>query len=293
MAKMVHEEIVWKADGRPVRLGVTRAGEGPSVLLLPALSSISAREEMEPLQARLSPWFSTLSVDWPGFGTLPRPRVEWRPEIYWGFLDFLLKEFVRPVATITAGHGASYVLGVGADGPPTGALCLLSPTWHGPLPTMAGKRAPWQDSIVKAVDLPIVGPLLYRLNVNRPVIGMMARGHVYENPAFLTPERMAAKRAVTGAKGARHGSVRFVTGALDLFTGREGFLGEAENLGVPVMAVWAAHAPAKSRAEMEALGALPNVESEVLPRGKLSFYEEFPDDAATAILPFLHKAAAR
>jgi hypothetical protein len=35
---------------------------------------------------------------------------------------------------------------------------------------------------------------------------------------------------------------------------------------------------------MTELAALDNVSATILPRGKLSFYEEFPDDTAEAIL---------
>jgi hypothetical protein len=48
-----HDEIVWEWAGETVRLGLDRRGQGPSVLLLPALSSISTRRELRPLQERL------------------------------------------------------------------------------------------------------------------------------------------------------------------------------------------------------------------------------------------------
>ena len=51
----------------------------------------------------------------------------------------------------------------------------------------------------RLLDLPFVGPSFYCLNVNGRVIGMMAHGHIYEELAWLGPERMAAKRLVTEA----------------------------------------------------------------------------------------------
>lgn len=69
----VDEQIRWTADGKPVAIGLTRARSGPSLLMLPALSSISTRTEMRPLQERLAASFATVAIDWPGFGTLPRP----------------------------------------------------------------------------------------------------------------------------------------------------------------------------------------------------------------------------
>lgn len=35
----------WVADGKPVQVGLSRYGSGPEMLLLPALSSISTRDE--------------------------------------------------------------------------------------------------------------------------------------------------------------------------------------------------------------------------------------------------------
>ena len=60
--------VDWNWQGKQMRVGLTRLGEGPTLLLLPALSSISTREEMRPLQELLSTTYATVSVDWPGFG---------------------------------------------------------------------------------------------------------------------------------------------------------------------------------------------------------------------------------
>jgi len=239
---------------------------------------------MQPLQERLALSFATWAIDWPGFGTLPRPTVAWRPDHYRAFLRFVIEKIVHPSITLAAGHGASYALAQAADDPDSlGRLYLLSPTWRGPLPTMAGKRMPLFRRLATAVNLPFVGSALYRLNVNGPVIGMMARGHVYSDPAWLTPDRMAAKRAVTEASGARHSSVRFVAGDLDLFADRDAFLDVARRAGSDIVVVYGAEAPPKSKAEMAALGPLPNVSALELPRGKLSFYEEFPNETVQSL----------
>ena len=63
------EQIAWTVGGKPVAIGLTRMGSGPTLLLLPALSSISTRAEMRPLQERLAETFATGAIDWPGFGT--------------------------------------------------------------------------------------------------------------------------------------------------------------------------------------------------------------------------------
>lgn len=282
------ETVAWKAGGSPMSVGLTRFGSGPALLLLPALSSISTRAEMRPLQERLGERFATLAIDWPGFGTLPRPKTAWRPENYRAFLRFVLAEIIQPAATIAAGHAAGHALAHAAEAPGAlGRLCLLSPTWRGPLPTMTGRRLGVFRALARAVDLPIVGESLYRLNINRPVINMMARGHVYADPSWLTPERMAEKRAVTDAPGARHGSFRFVGGMLDPFHDRPSFLAAAARSGDCLLALQGGDTPRKSKAEMDALAELPNVKAVIMPKGKLSFYEEFPDETARVLIDHL------
>ena len=51
---MQTENLTWQRDGMSIELGADWSGQGPLVLLLPALSSISTRREMHPLQERLS-----------------------------------------------------------------------------------------------------------------------------------------------------------------------------------------------------------------------------------------------
>lgn len=282
--------LEWNWRGETIRLGTQASGAGPTLLLLPALSSISTRHEMRPLQERLAPHYSTLSVDWPGFGDEPRPQVEWTPEAYSAFLSFLLTSVIpQPHAVIAGGHAAAYVLAQ-ATSAPQAKLVLLAPTWRGPLPTVMGGHRPFFDRLCRLVDLPVLGPLIYRLNVNRFVVQRMAAGHVYSDPAsFLTEPRLREKLAVTRAPGARFASVRFVTGRLDPFASREEFLDLARRTAAAILMVYGAETPPRSRAEMEALAALPGVRTARLPRGKLAVHEEFPDAVAEAIVAFLRE----
>jgi pimeloyl-ACP methyl ester carboxylesterase len=158
---------------------------------------------MRPLQQRLAAAFTTVSVDWPGFGDRARPRVDWRPETYAAFLEHLLTQVIpKPFATVAAGHAASYALKQAATTPgSTGRLCLVAPTWRGPLPTMIGKHHPAFAWIARAVDQPFLGQVLYGLNVNRPVVRMMGRGHVYADPDWLNGSRLGEKLAVTRQRG--------------------------------------------------------------------------------------------
>ncbi len=286
MAQLDEPIIPWSWNGAEVVLGLTREGAGPRALLLPAPSSISTRRELAPLQERLAARFDTVSTDWPGFGDRPRPMVDWTPEMMGAFLAFALeKVYPEPAVIAAAGHGAGYVLRHAARNPGcAGRLVLLAPTWRGPLPTMMQARRPWFASVRRWVDLPVVGPLLYRLNVSRPVIRHMAAGHVYADKAWLNDERMRQKLRVTGAPGARHASVRFVTGALDPFASREEFLSAARAAALPILVLYGAKTPPRSKAEIEALRGIEGVELVELPSGKLSVHEEFPDAVAAAIL---------
>jgi pimeloyl-ACP methyl ester carboxylesterase len=129
--------------------------------------------------------------------------------------------------------------------------------------------------------------LLYKLNVNRVVVGYMAAGHVYSDPEWLRGERLRDKLAVSRARGARFASIRFVTGALDPVITRDAFLDLARRAGLPMLVVYGSESPSRSRAEMEALVAVPGVRGICLPSGKLALHEEFPDAVAQAIEPFL------
>lgn len=284
--------MAWLWDNKAVTVGADVAGAGPEVLLLPALSSISTRSEMRRLQDALAPKFRVTAVDWPGFGDRPRPKIDWTPAALSAFLAHLLGDTPRPYAIVAAGHAAAYALHHIADHPEaTDRLVLLAPTWRGPLPTMLGERRPWLGRIVAAVDAPVVGPLLYRLNVSRFVVDKMVAGHVYSDPAWLSGSRLAEKSKVTGAPGARFASVRFVTGALDRLESRDQFLGLARRLRMPALAVFGSETPKRSLAEMRALAALDTIEAAELPRGKLSVYEEFAPDVATRVREFLDRAA--
>ena len=288
---MQTEQIAWSWRGEIIRIGIDWLGSGPSVLLLPALSSISTRREMRPLQERLSAHYRSAAVDWPGFGDQPRPALDWTPEVYSAFLSFLLTSVVpHPHAIIAAGHAASYALKhVAGDATATERLVLIAPTWRGPLPTMMGGHRPFFDRLCRLVDLQGIGPLIYRLNVNQPVVRYMGAGHVYVDRGFLTGERLRDKLAVTRAAGARFASVRFVTGRLDPLRSRDEFLDLARRTAVAILLVYGAETPPRSRAEMEALAALPNVSSIRLACGKLAVHEEFPDVTVEAIAPFLYE----
>jgi pimeloyl-ACP methyl ester carboxylesterase len=279
--------ITWSCAQQQITLGFDRLGEGPP-LLLPALSSISTRHELRGLQERLARRFATIAIDWPGFGDQPRPPVAWQPETYVQYLQHVLTEIVpRPFATVAAGHAAGYALRAAADVPhATGRLCLIAPTWRGPLPTMMNGRRDLGERIARTAEWPIVGPLLYRLNVNRASLRMMARGHVYSDPNWLAGERLAQKMAAVTAPGAWSGSVRFVTGMLDPMPDSATFLDTAQRAQDPILVIYGAETPPRSKAEMQGLARFAHVKLVELHVGKLAIHEGFPDAVAEQILAF-------
>jgi pimeloyl-ACP methyl ester carboxylesterase len=157
---------------------------------------------------------------------------------------------------------------------------------------MPGRRAlgAW---ITRASDLPLLGSVLYRLNVNAPVVRMMARGHVYSDPNWLIGERFKQKMAVTRAPGARYASIRFVTGMLDLVSDRPSFIELAEHVKDRILVLYGTETPRRSKAELEALMVLPQVQAEELPHGKLAVHEEFPEAVAKKLSAFLNEHGAQ
>jgi pimeloyl-ACP methyl ester carboxylesterase len=280
--------VRWTAAGCDVTLGVDEAGRGRSVILLPALSSISTRLEMRPLLECLAAHFHVRSIDWPGFGDLPRPGLKSSPPLLSAFLEWLLRTFGPPHAIVAAGHAATYALHHAVHHPgDIDRLVLIAPTWRGPLPTMIGGQRSWFGVLRAAFDLRGLGALLYGINVSSPVLKAMAREHVYEDPHWLAAQRLASKRAVTRAPGARYGSVRFVTGALDRVDTRAAFLDLAQRAAVPLCLIYGERTPRRSRAEMAALAGLTGVRTQPLAHGKLSVHEEFPEEVCRIATAFL------
>jgi hypothetical protein len=93
--------------------------------------------------------------------------------------------------------------------------------------------------------------------MSRFVVTRMARGHIYEDPGWLSGDRLSAKLGVTRAPGARHASVRFVSGALDRVECRAAFLDLARRADLPMLVIYGDQTPPRSRAEIEALAEVP------------------------------------
>lgn len=283
----------WSFAGTTWTVGTDDRGSGTPVLMLPALSSISTREEMRPLAQALGPGLRVVTSDWPGFGSGPAPAARLAPDVLRRFLTDLLAGLRvpfggRPPAVVAAGHAAAYVLDHAARHPGAFArLALVAPTWRGPLPTMMQGRRPAQDRIRRLIETPLLGQLLYAVNLSRPVVRTMLKQHVMQDPAAVTQGYLAAKAAVIGRRNARFGTAAFVTGALDPFASREELLAAALAVREPILLVHGAGGPARSMAEMEALAAVPGLRAIRLPDGRLGVHEEHPRAVAAVLRAFL------
>ena len=269
-------EIAWTWTGNTIRVGCDRSGAGPGILLLPALSSISTRREMRPLQERLASQFTTTSVDWPGFGDWPKPPVDWRPDAYAAFLKYV----VTDSSTEALRNHRCRTRRVLRDGPRRGRARLDGPL----VPDRAdvAGATPYHDGQAPhgvSADRPRVRSPSRRpasLYAERQPLGNTcdgARARLFGSQ-WLTASRLAEKLAVTRAPGARHASVRFVAGELDLVRSRAEFLALAGRIADTILVVFADGTPSRSKAEMEALAALPNVRLSRIVSGKLAVHEE-------------------
>jgi pimeloyl-ACP methyl ester carboxylesterase len=97
------------------------------VVLLPAFSTVSSREEMRPLASRLAvSGFACTLVDWPGFGSSTGGRLDYRPALYYGFLADLVP---AGHADVAPGHADGYALALGHERSGLWRrLVLLAPT---------------------------------------------------------------------------------------------------------------------------------------------------------------------
>lgn len=287
------QQYQWQYQGRQFTVAYETLGEGPPVLLLPALSTVSTRQEMLGLAQVLASEFQVVALDWLGFGESDRPNLNYaqyscqRPSLYEELVqDFIQTTFQNPVALIGAGHGAGYAMQVAQSCPSlVSKLFLIAPTWKGPLRVM-GLPGIVTASIRNLVRSPILGQALYALNTTSGFLKFMYRQHVYTNDSLLTPEFMAEKRRITQQPGARFAPATFVTGGLDPMTSRQEFLDVARSLTVSTKVVIGEQSPRKSRSEMEALAQLPNINSSQIP-GSLGMHEEYASPVGKIAKSFL------
>jgi pimeloyl-ACP methyl ester carboxylesterase len=293
-ASMESVTFAWRWRGTPIPVGYEMSGPASAepILMLPAMSTVSTRDELRALARHLGTR-RCIITDWPGFGDTARPPLNYDRALCHGFLDDLVVHLQRKLEkshfpVVACGHATGYSIDLEARQPGSFThLVLIAPTWRGPLPTMMSGRKPVQGRIRRLIHAPVVGELLYRLNVSRRVVRMMYRRHVFADPTFLNDELLTNRMRVARRPGARFASACFITGALDPFDNRAAFLAAARRIQSPMLMLYGPDTPPRSRAEMEALAALPGIESRLLGRGTLGMAEELACDIAPLIDDFL------
>ncbi|WP_013322816.1 alpha/beta fold hydrolase [Gloeothece verrucosa] len=281
------EQYKWNWKGQPLTVVYETLGQGLPILLLPAFSTVSTRTEMGKIAQSLSAQYQTVVLDWLGFGASERPFLEYQPPLYHQLLqDFLPSVFTQPVIIIAAGHAAGYALEFAKNCPSlVSKLILVAPTWQGPLKVM-GLPEEMRNFVRETVRTPLLGEFLYSLNTAPPFLHFMYSRHVYTDESKLTKEFIEQKWQITQHPNGRYAPAAFVTGTLDPVSDRAQFLSLLESLTIPILLIIAQQAPPSSKAEMEAMAAIPHLKTVSLP-GALGIHEEYPEAVVEAIESFL------
>lgn len=283
------EHMAWSWQQQKFTLVYETLGEGAPLLLLPAFSTVSTRTEMAAIAHLLADQYQVYVLDWLGFGESNRPKIAYEPLLYQQLLtDFVLSHFSQPVAIAAAGHGAGYALQLAHNHPSSVAsIILIAPTWRGPLRVM-GVPTPVRKLVNNLVRWPIFGEFLYYLNTTPAFLRFMYRRHVYTDETKLTPEFIQQKRQITQQQGGRFAPVAFVTGEIDPLENSSEALDLIESLSQPILNIIPEQSPPYSKAAMEAIAKLTQVETVSLP-GTLGIHEEYPEAVTKTIRSFLAK----
>ena len=70
----------------------------------------------------------------------------------------------------------------------------------------------------------------------------------------------------------------------------DAILAAARKIADPALVVYAVNTPRRSKAEMEALAQIPDIQSRELTAGKLAVHEEYPMLVAEALQAFLSES---
>jgi pimeloyl-ACP methyl ester carboxylesterase len=277
----------WNWQDKQHQVVYETIGEGNPVLILPAFSTVSSRTEMKGIAQILANQYQVTVLDWLGFGDSECPPVDYNPILFQQLLqDFIKARFNTPIILIAAGHASGYALKLVQDNQSlVSKLILIAPTWQGPLRVM-GLPNGVRNGVKNLVRSPIIGQALYYLNTTPSFLRLMYKRHVYVDETKLTPEFIAQKHQITSKHGARYAPAAFVTGAIDPVATRAEFLSHLSSVSIPVLIILAENAPPKSKAEMEAMKELEQVQTVRLP-GTLGIYEENPQAVTKAIQHFI------
>ena len=278
----------WTYQGQTATIIYETSGAGPTVLLLPAFSTVSTRVELAQIAQALASQFQVIALDWLGFGNSDRPAFTYERSLY----QALLKDFVQnccpqPAGVLAAGHGAGYALYLAQHHlAQSTRLLLVAPTWKGPLRAM-GAPGWLATGLRNLVGMPLVGSALYGANTHPAFLKWMYQRHVFVDETRLTPTFIQQRHRITQQPGARFAPAAFVTAALDPMRDRTEWLQVATAVAAAssVRVILADKAPPQSKAEMQALSELPGIQSDHLP-GSLGLYEEY--DAEVGAIALAH-----
>ena len=276
----VPENLQVNLNGRDIRITLERRGpeNGDLWLLLPALSTVSSRGEWHEFADAMDGYCQLVSFDWPGFGESERPAITYDANTLRQILPAIFQHLDRAdqakINVVAAGHSAPIALGLAEQCSRQWAqIVVVAPTFRGPLPTMTGQSGQSFNWVRRLVGLPLVGPLLYRLNTSRPILKLMLRRHVWVNRNLLTPQRLREQQNISRQPGARFASVAFVSGGLDAASDSRWWLAQTQRLHCPLHVVLANEAPPRSKQEMLTLADEANRVSYI--DGRLGLHEEF------------------
>ena len=227
-----------------------------------------------------------VSFDWPGFGDSERPAMAYNAntlrEALTGILQHLQGADLNKINVVAAGHSAPIALGLAEQCSRQWAqIVVVAPTFRGPLPTMTGRAGQSFNWVRRLVELPLIGPLLYRLNTSRAILKLMLRRHVWVNRNLLTPQRLREQQQISRQPGARFASVAFVSGGLDAASDSRWWLAQIQNLHCPLHVVLANEAPPRSKQEMLTLADKADRVSDI--DGRLGLHEEFGQELAQSV----------
>ncbi|MGI0479698.1 alpha/beta hydrolase [Geminocystis sp. CENA526] len=277
------DKFIWNYEQSAFKISFETLGKGKAILLLPSFSTVSSRSEMNAIAEFLASQYQVTVFDWLGFGESDRPKIDYQPNIYQQLLtDFVNHYFSEPIIIVTAGHSAGYALTLAKNNPDLVAkIILIAPTAQGPLKVM-GVNDNVRKFVKNLINTPILGQFLYYLNTTPAFLRFMYRRHVFVNESQLTPEFINRKRQITQQKGARFGSVAFVTGEIDPLDSREEFLNLISEIKQPIFNIIGENSPPYSLKTMEAISKLNNVQTIRL-SGTLGMAEEYGDLIAALI----------
>lgn len=225
--------------------------------------------------------------DWPGFGDSTRQPMKYSADVFKAFLsEYISKEFSGPVRIVACGHSASFALQLAASHPElVSKLVLVAPTWIAPFRIM-GVNPAIREALGSALRAPMIGKALFNSLSSESNLRSQYKSHVFTSEDALTDDFIAQKQAVTSQDNAQFAPSSFITGSLDLAEERSEVLDWLKAVKDKALVVIGNETPKKSVAEMNKMAevAEPNV---VRIPGSLGMHEEFGQEVAQAIMPFL------